>query len=316
MSSEIPHINLAHYRDGNEATRREVVKTLGDGLQRFGFLTLEGHGLDVGLSRQCYDLFKRFYALDEETKRKYDRVPLGARGYAPFGREHAKYTDVPDLKEFYHIGQELPEGHPYRKTYPDNVWPDEVPELRDVAVRMFRDFESCAAIILQALAEYYDLPATTFSDMIKDGDSVYRIVHYPPIDESMPKNAIRAAAHEDINLLTLLIESEGRGLEILTRDKRWIPVGALEGHLVVDSGDMLRRITNATIPATTHRVVNPPDSRNESRYSMPFFVQPYHSCSLNVLPHFVSADNPAKWPPISAVEFLHERLRAIGMRQA
>ena len=313
MTRKIPHINLKDYLAGGNVQRQHFVQTLGHGLENFGFLTVEGHGIDPVLTNQTYHAFKHFFSLDEAIKRKYDVVPGGARGYTPFGRETAKDQTVPDLKEFWHIGPELAPDHPYRCDYPDNVWPRETPDLKSVSMKLFDSFEKCARVLLTALAEFYGLPKGIFAEKIKDGNSVFRVIHYPPVAENTPRNAVRAAAHEDINLITLLSQSEGQGLEILTRAGEWLAVDALEGDIIVDSGDMLSRLTNGTIPATTHRVVNPPGDKNVSRYSMPFFVHPYSRCDLTVMDHFVSPENPAKWPPITAGAFLTQRLQEIGL---
>lgn len=313
MSRNIPHINMRDYRGGDDARHREFVRTLGSGLQEFGFLTVEGHGLDPAMIRKTYDGFKRFFGLEEEVKGKYDCVAGGSRGYTPFGREHAKDTPYPDLKEFWHVGQELPAGHPYRELYPDNVWPEEIEGLKEDTLALYRAMEGCAGRILEALAEYFDLPGGTFSSMIEYGDSILRPIHYPPVQGDLHKNSVRAAAHEDINLITLLVESRGAGLEILTRSGDWLAVDALEGDIVVDSGDMLSRITNDVIPATTHRVINTADSHKQSRYSMPFFIHPYASCDLSVRERFVTEERPAKYPPTTAREFLNQRLREIGL---
>lgn len=309
----IPHINLRDYREGDAQTRAEFVQTLGKGLEEVGFLTVGGHGLDKANIEKSYAMFREFFALPDEVKRQYDKVAGGARGYTPFGREHAKDQKLPDLKEFWHTGQDLPEGHALRGEYPDNVWPEEMPGMQAVILHLYRQFEECAATMLTALAEYYGLPSNTFADMIVAGNSILRTIHYPPLSEAMPAGAVRAAAHEDINLITLLIESQGAGLEILTQDNQWEAVHALEGDIIVDSGDMLHRLTNGVIPATTHRVVNPTEGENRSRYSMPFFVHPYSACDLTVMDHFVSADRPAKWPPITAGQFLQQRLEEIGL---
>ena len=314
MTIKVPRINLKDYHEGTQNDRTRFIQTLGDGLRNIGFLNVEGHGLDPDLVAETYDLFRRFFAMNEDVKKAYDRVPGGARGYTPFGREHAKDTDIPDLKEFWHIGQELAGGHPLKQNYPDNVWPSELPTLKPTSLQLFRAFENCAATMLEALAIYFDLPGNVFSDMIVDGNSIFRIIHYPPLSKSMPPGAVRAAAHEDINLITLLIESQGGGLEILTQDGNWLPVGALAGDIIVDSGDMLSRVTNGIIPATTHRVVNPPQEKNESRYSMPFFVHPFSNCDLTVMDRFVSDELPPKWPPITAGEFLEQRLNEIGLK--
>lgn len=315
MSQQVPHINLKDYREGDEATRKRFVKTLGDGLCEFGFLTVGDHGVDRDLIARSYDLFRQFFALSEEVKAKYDCVPGNARGYTPFGREHAKDSDQPDLKEFWHVGQELPEGHEYRSHYPDNIWPAEVPELRKTSLALYRAIEECAFVLLTALADYFSLAPNTFSRMAQYGDSILRAIHYPPLPKIEASHRVRAAAHEDINLITLLPQSRGAGLEILTRQGQWLAVNAPEGDLVVDSGDMISRVTNDVVPATTHRVLTPVEEESRSRYSMPFFVHPYASCPLNVLDHFVSKDNPPKHPPITARDFLTQRLREIGLKE-
>ena len=313
MKERVPRIQLCDYTKGTEAERKAFVKALGDGLCHFGFLAVGGHGLEEELVHDNYNLFQDFFALDEPIKKKYDVVAGGQRGYTPFGVEKAKDQKVPDLKEFWHIGQELPEGHEYRSHYPDNVWPDELPQMKPKTLKLFHQLEECARTLLHALADYFELPQKTFSDMMERGNSIFRVIHYPPLSEAMPVGAIRAAAHEDINLITLLTESKGSGLEILTQDNEWLPVHALEGDIIVDSGDMLSRVTNGVVPATTHRVVNPPGDKNEARYSMPFFVHPFASCDLTVMDRFTSEENPAKWSPITANDFLNQRLAEIGL---
>lgn len=313
MSINIPRVDLRNFSQGTTADKQQFIQTVGDALKDTGFLTVGGHTLESENTAKAYEVFEKFFSLAEDIKKQYDCVPGGARGYTPFGREHAKNQTLPDLKEFWHVGQELPADHPFKADYPDNVWPKEVPEMRDVILQMYRNFEAAAVILLKAVALYFDLPETTFSDMMKDGNSIYRIIHYPPVDGHMPKGAVRAAAHEDINLITLLIESRGGGLELQTLDGAWHAVKALKGDIIADSGDMLSRVTNGVIPATTHRVVNPGETENTSRYSMPFFVHPYSSCDLTVMDRFITADRPAKWPPITAGAFLEQRLNEIGL---
>lgn len=313
MKRTIPHISMDDFRGNDPQKRQAFIDTLGKGLMEFGFLTVSGHGLDQSNIEKVYQGFKSFFDLPETTKKQYDKVAGGARGYTPFGREHAKDRSLPDLKEFYHIGQELPEGHPYREEYQDNVWPQEIAGLQDATLKLYRGLETVAFDMLQALEQFFKLPEGSFSAMMKDGNSILRPIHYPPIDSSHPAGAVRAAAHEDINLITLLIESKGQGLQLLTAENEWLDVHALEGDIVVDSGDMLSRACNGVIPATTHRVINPPDDKNESRYSMPFFVHPYSACDLSVMDRFISEDRPAQWPPITAGAFLAQRLREIGL---
>ena len=313
MVMTIPRVSLQAFLEGDEADRNDFIQTLGEGLCQTGFVVVGGHNLSPELTKESYRLFKRFFALPADDKIKYQCLRSGNRGYSPFGREKAKDASVADLKEFWHVCQEVPEDHEYHPIYSSNFWPREVPELKATALKMYKQFENCARSLLQAFALYFELPQNTFSNMIETGNSVHRIIHYPPLADDTPAGAIRAAAHEDINLMTLLIESDGAGLEILTHENEWIPVESLEGDIIVDTGDMMKRVTNGVVPATTHRVVNPKDGENRSRYSMPFFVHPYPDCDLRVLDRFISADNPPQWPPITAHQFLTKRLKEIGL---
>jgi isopenicillin N synthase-like dioxygenase len=217
------------------------------------------------------------------------------------------------LKEFWHVGRELPPQHPLRAEYADNVWPSEVPELQEAALGLFEQLEMTSDTLLRALGDYFELEDREFFvKACKDGNSILRAIHYPPLLPEMDQRAVRAAAHEDINMITLLCEATTSGLEILTRDGEWVGIEALKGQIVVDAGDMLSRLTNNVIPATTHRVVNPEGS-NSTRYSLPFFVHPYSDFNIECLPCCASAEDPAKYPPITAGEFLTQRLKEIGL---
>lgn len=311
--ARIPVVSMRDYVSGDPEARKRFVQTLGDGLKEFGFITLEHHGVDQTLIRKVYSLFQDFFGLDIETKRKYAKVEGGQRGYTEFGMEHAKDSPVGDLKEFWHVGRDFGADHPYAGHYPNNVWPTEVPALKDAAATMFQQLDACVDHLLFALAEYFELPKDTFAKMVKDGNSVMRAIHYPPLGPEHDPKAVRAAAHEDINMITMLCEATSSGLELLTRSGEWMAIDALEGQIVVDAGDMLQRVTNNVIPSTTHRVVNPPGDSNTPRYSLPFFIHPYSDCVLDVLPCFVTEDNPKRYPPITADEFLRQRLREIGL---
>lgn len=311
----IPTIDLSDYTSGGAAQRERLVETLGGGLREFGFLNVEGHRIDTSLIRGTYELWQRFFELPEETKRKYSGVRGGARGFTPFGVEHAKGRATADLKEFWHVGQEDPPSGASKDVYPPNVWPEEIPELKGPTLRLYHSLERVAETLLVALAEYFDMPKQTFAGMVAHGQSILRIIHYPALDRAPEPGAVRAAEHEDINLITLLCEATEAGLEILTREGEWLPVQAESGQIVVDAGDMLSRCTNEVVPATTHRVVNPADSENRDRYSMPFFVHPRPECDLTVMDRFVDAENPPKHAPITAGEFLDERLREIGLKK-
>lgn len=313
MARDIPHLDLNDFYSTDTEKRETFIKTLGDGLLAFGFLTVEGHGIDPSVTEATYRSFERFFALDEATKRKYASIRGGARGYTPFGQEHAKNNPYPDLKEFWHVGQTPPADHPLAQIYPVNIWPSEIPEMEAAVRKLYTALERCASTLLTALEEYFVLPQGTFSSMIQHGNSILRAIHYPPLPTAPPPGSVRAAAHEDINLITLLSESKGSGLELLTHEGQWLAVDALEGDIVVDSGDMLYRITNGVVPATTHRVVNPEGTKNTSRYSIPFFVHPFPDCDLSVLPHFVTDERPVQFDPITAQGFLDQRLREIGL---
>jgi isopenicillin N synthase-like dioxygenase len=311
----IPLVNLAHYRTGTPQERARFVQVFGDALKEFGFVSVEGHGVDDGLIRRTYADVERFFQLPEDVKRCYV-VPGGAgqRGYTGYGQEHAKNRTVGDLKEFWHVGRDLPSTHPhFSPHYGPNLWPDEVPSFRTNTVALFNALDEAAAVMLHALADYFGVARTTFSAMARDGNSILRLIHYPPLQERFIPGGVRAAEHEDINLITLLCEGTASGLELLTRDGEWIPVDTLRGQLVVDSGDMLSRVTNNVIPSTTHRVVNPRSAQEDTtRYSMPFFVHPYPRCVLEPLPATERSDSPMM-PPITADAFLQQRLREIGL---
>jgi len=312
--ANIPTLDLNQFNNGTEEQRTQFIKDFGEGLKQIGFIKIEGHGIDPALIRKTYDNFEQFFNLPVEVKEKYVVGSGGQRGYTGFGKEHAKNRTAGDLKEFWHVGQELPEGHPYANEYPQNVWAEEIGEMKETTIALYKALENCASQMLTALALYFKLEPDHFTRMIKDGNSVLRALHYPPLEQHMDPNAVRAAEHEDINMITLLCEATQSGLEILTHDGEWVGVEALEGQIVVDAGDMLSRITNGVIPATTHRVVNPEgDAAKVSRYSLPFFVHPYSSCMLEMVPGCVTADNPQKAPEITAGEFLTQRLREIGL---
>jgi isopenicillin N synthase-like dioxygenase len=250
---------------------------------------------------------RRLFALPEADKRRYAG---GLRGYTPFGTEHAKNHQFPDLKEFWQIGREIDHAAPSDEPLPPNVWPTQWPEFRTVFTRLYSALDRTGRELLAALAPQLALEPNYFEPMVRHGNSVFRLIHYPPVPADADPRCVRSAAHEDINFLTLLVAARGAGLELLDRDGSWLPVESAAQNLIVDSGDMLARLTNGVIPATTHRVVNPAGP-NVSRYSMPFFMHPANATSLACLPSCVGAG--AKYGPITAGEFLAERLREIGL---
>ena len=287
---------------------------LGHSFEEFGFAIIADHGIPNELIQRAEGKAKAFFALREETKRKYLVAGGGgARGYTPFGIETAKGHKAHDLKEFWHVGRDLPEGHKFRDHMPDNLWPSEVPGFEDTFQDLFATFDRAGLKILKAIARYLKIGEDYFEDAVREGNSVLRALHYPPQSEPTGEH-IRAGAHEDINAITLLLGAEEAGLELQTRDGRWIPVSPKPGELVINIGDMLQRLTNGLLRSTSHRVVNPtPDRASHARYSMPFFLHFRSDFLIDALPQTVAAGERAKWPPITANDYLQERLREIKL---
>jgi isopenicillin N synthase-like dioxygenase len=287
---------------------------LGRSFEEYGFAIIADHGISDALIHRAEDKAKAFFALPEEVKRKY-LIPGGggARGYKPFGIETAKGHKAHDLKEFWHVGRDLPQGHRFRDHMPDNLWPAEVPSFKNTFQELFATFDRTGIKILKAVARYLRIDENYFEDAVREGNSVLRALHYPPQTEPTGEH-IRAGAHEDINAITLLLGAEEAGLELLTRDGRWIPVSPKPGELVINIGDMLQRLTNGRLRSTSHRVVNPtPDRASHARYSMPFFLHFRSDFLIEALPETVPAGEQPKWPPISANDYLQERLREIKL---
>ena len=312
----VPLVDLNEYTSGSPAVRSDFVKRFGEALRTFGFARVKNHGVEPALIARTYEGFQRLFLLDQPLKDKYELGNGGQRGYVSFGKEHAKNQKLGDLKEFWHVGRELPAGHRLESVYPANVWPSEVASLKADALAIYAALERAASVMLEALAEYFGIDRNSFEHMVTDGNSILRAIHYPPLLPGDDPRAVRAAAHEDINLITLLCEARGSGLEILTREGKWLPVDTLEGQIVVDAGDALARVTNDVIPSTTHRVVNPADGHNESRFSLPFFVHPQPDVVLECLPCCDTMEHPKKHPPITHQQFLEQRLREIGLLKA
>ena len=304
----LPVISLA-----DDATTLPAL--LADSFGRYGFALVADHGINPALIARGWDLTQALFALPDAEKRRWHQPGQGgARGYTPFGTEIAKGADVHDLKEFWHIGRDLPPGHPLSASMPANVWPDQPQHFAETFRMLYAEFDRVGARILAHLAIALDLPATWFDPAIADGNSVLRLLHYPPIADA-PAGAIRAGAHEDINLITLLLGAEESGLELLTRDGQWIEVTPPQGALAINIGDMLQRLTNHRLPSTTHRVRNPVGARaGFSRYSMPYFLHLRSDFVIRTLPGCIDADHPDRYPdPITADAYLHQRLREIGL---
>lgn len=302
----VPTLSLKAFTAGSPADRAAFSDALMAGLQQYGFIILADHGVSEELLEHAYEHSAEVFALPYAVKRHY---AAGMRGYTPFGVEHARDSHLPDLKEFWQIGREPAPGLP-PDDFPPNVWPAEFPAFEKTFSALFSALDETGRVLLSALAPKLDLPGDYFDDKVADGTSILRVLHYPPVPDDAPEGAVRSAAHEDINFITLLVAAKGAGLQLLDRDGTWLPVETDPKNLIVDSGDMLQRLTNGVIPSTTHRVVNP-QGPNVSRYSMPFFMHPASNVSLKCLPSCLG--DGVKWPEITAGEFLAERLREIGL---
>jgi isopenicillin N synthase-like dioxygenase len=295
--------------------RAAFVRELGQSYEDFGFVGVTHHGIPAQLMDQAYRLFQDFFALSSAEKQRY-HIPGsgGARGYTAFGVETAKDSQHPDLKEFYHIGRELPSGHAYTDVMSPNIWPSEIADFKDLSYGLFQALDTLGSHMLQAIALYLNLDEHYFDNKVDFGNSILRSIHYPPIQDSDTRS-VRAGQHEDINFITLLIGSSAEGLQLLQRDGSWLPVTTQGDAIVVNIGDMLQRLTNHKLPSTTHRVVNPSgEKRRQPRYSIPFFLHPNPDFLIDTLPSCVSAENPSRYPnPITAHEYLMERLREIKL---
>jgi isopenicillin N synthase-like dioxygenase len=307
--SQVPLVSLAD-QAGDPAG---FAAALGGSFERFGFAMVSNHGIPQELIDRAWAMTKAFFDLPEDVKRSYFVAGGGgARGYTPFKTEIAKGASHVDLKEFWHIGRELAAGHRFSELMAPNIWPDQPEGFRETFVELFAAFDTAGDKLLSAIAVHLGLAPDWFDHAVKDGNSVLRLLHYPPVTEDAPN--VRAGAHEDINLITLLLGAEEAGLELLDKDGEWLPVKPPEGALVVNVGDMLQRLTNHVLPSTTHRVVNPPvERRGHSRYSMPFFLHPAPDFLIKALPQTVTAENPEREPPITAHDYLAERLAEIGL---
>lgn len=312
----IPSVDMADYTSNDPARKKKFVEQLGKAYQEIGFVAVKNHGIPDDLIARLYTQVEAFFELPFETKEKYEIAGLaGQRGYTSFGKEHAKGSEAPDLKEFYQHGQMVEDGDPIKEQYPDNVVIDEVKGYTDTMNTLYHSFEKSGRILLHAIAEYLQLPEDFFDKHIHNGNSILRAIHYPPIMNE-PKSAIRAEQHEDINLITLLVGASADGLEVLDKQNEWHPAKAETDEIVVNVGDMLQRLTNNKLRSTTHRVVNPPrEMWHTHRYSIPFFLHPRSEMSLACLDSCIDAENPKAYEDCTAGEYLDERLREIGLKK-
>ncbi len=308
---KVPELSLLSYVNGTADEQMSFVNDLYRGIKEYGFIILTDHTVADDVIKNGYKAVETFFALDEATKKQYVSPKGGGqRGYTPFGTEHAKDNPHMDLKEFWHVGRQVPADHKFSKFYPDNIWPDEVEGFKENLDTLYKELDKTSQILLEALGKALDVPSDYFEKMIDNGNSILRAIHYPPVGEAPPVGSVRAAAHGDINLITILMGATASGLQLLDRDDTWLDVETKPGQLVVDAGDMMSRITNEVIPATIHRVINPEESTS-ARYSMPFFVHPHPEAILECIPS--CEGEGAKFQPISAHDCLMERLKDIGL---
>ena len=312
----IPSVDLNDFLSDDKERKMRFVQELGKAYQDIGFVALKGHFLNEKLANNLYNEVIKLYNLPIEVKQRYEVPGLaGQRGYTSFGKEHAKGRTVGDLKEFWQFGQYVTDGDAVKSEYPDNVIVNEIPEFNIHGKEVYQVLEKTGKYVLRALALFLGLDEFYFDDKIHNGNSILRAIHYPPIHEE-PASAVRSAEHEDINLITLLMGASAEGLEVLNKQNQWIGITALPEQLVVNVGDMLQRLTNDVLKSTTHRVVNPPKEKWATpRYSIPFFLHPRSDMRLDCLPQCITENHPLNYEPITAGEYLDERLKEIGLKK-
>ena len=312
--SAIPSVDLRDYLAGDPGKKEKFVKDIGGAFEEIGFVALSGHFLSETLIESLYDEIKKFFNLPQEVKDRYEIDGIaGQRGYTSFGKEHAKGRKVGDLKEFWHFGQYVENNDRLASEYPDNVEVKELPDFNEVGKETYKMLEKTAQYVLRALALHLGLEETYFDAYIKNGNSILRPIHYPPITEE-PKNAVRAAAHGDINLITLLMGAHGKGLQVKNNKGEWVDAIATKDQLMINVGDMLSRLSNNKLKSTIHQVVNPPKELwGKSRYSIPFFMHPISEMPLNCLENCIDEEHPKGFADITAGEFLNERLVELGL---
>lgn len=307
-TNTIPTLDVSRFKTDPDA----FVAELGAAYQAWGFAGIQGHGIDPSVAINALRASEKLFSQPDEVKKQYFKDNGGTRGYTPFGTEIAKNAEHVDLKEFWHVGREI-EGEPPHKSLTPNIWPEEVPEFKPAMLALYQALDELSITLLQAFALFIGEDRHYFDEKVNYGNSILRPLHYPPItDPNLPN--VRAGAHEDINLITLLVGSEQEGLEVLNKRGEWVGISMIEGTIICNVGDMLQRLTNHVLPSTTHRVVNPKGEAGKvSRYSIPYFVHPNPGTSLDALPQCVTPDNPKRYPPITSDDYLMERLREIGL---
>ena len=316
--TSIPTLNLEDYLSKDEQRKSHFIQALGDALTDIGFFALTGHGIELRNIQDAYRTAKDFFSLSDDIKEKYEeKQGAKERGFIPFGIEHAKDNPSPDLKEFWQTGRTLDNTHPKYHEFPKNVWPNaDLPEYEGIIDNLFLSMENLSLTLLEACALYLNEDKNWLTNMAADGNTILRVIHYPPISKDADPQSVRSAAHEDINLITLLVGATADGLEVQDHDGSWIAIQGSHDHIIVDTGDMIQNLTNGLFKATTHRVVNPKDATGD-RYSMPLFVHPRNEIDLTPRQKFIQmTGGEMKYPSITAGEYLQQRLAEIGLKKS
>lgn len=313
-------VDYQDYKSEDPQKRQQFIQNLGDSFSEIGFAIVSNHGVSEELKAKLFDLVDRYFQQSEDLKKQdEDLKNHGQRGFIQKGRETAKGFTVPDLKEFYHVGQDVVDGDPIKEEYPDNIWPKQFPEFKSVTMEVFKTFEKTGRDLLTAIALYLNLPENYFDDKIHNGNSILRLLHYYAIEDAdqIPTGAVRAGAHEDINLITLLMGGSAAGLQAQKKDGSWLDVSPEPNQIVINIGDMLQRLTNGKLKSTPHRVINlDSEGLKKPRYSTPFFLHPRSTMDLTCLESCIDELNPKRYTDMTAAQYLDERITELGLKKA
>ena len=312
---KVPSLSLKDYSSKDQSLREKFIQDLYNSFEKYGFVIIKDHTIPKELLKKVYQLQEQLFNLPLDVKNKLIMNNGGQRGYTPFGTENAKGSNFKDLKEFYHIGREFKNDEPESKEYPPNAWINEIPDFKDTFIELYEKLESIGNDLLEALTYTLDVPQDFFKERTENGNTVLRLLHYPPLPDHVEPGQVRAGSHTDINLISLLIASQGgKGLMLMDKEGEWVEVDSNPDEIAINIGDMLSLITNDILKSTIHKVLNPSDpSLNKSRYSVPMFIHPKKGVILSELDKFKGKGT--KYPAIESDEFLNQRLKEIGLKK-
>ena len=315
---KIATVDYADYISGDPIRKAAFIKKLGDAFSEIGFAIVANHGVSVELKEKLYSTVQNYFAQSDDLKKQDEDLKNGGqRGYVSKGRETAKGYNQADLKEFYHVGQVVTDDDAIKSEYPDNIWPQSMPEFKEVTMEVYRTFEKTGRDLLRAIAQYLELDENYFDAKIHNGNSILRLLHYYPVQDisQVPEGAVRAGAHEDINLITLLMGASAAGLQAQKMDGTWLDVSPEANQIVINMGDMLQRLTNGKLKSTTHRVVNlSKEEMLKPRYSTPFFLHPRSDMDLTCLESCIDEEHPKRFTDMTAGQYLDERITELGLK--